>query len=128
MRLVTKYNNSAQFIVLCFSFILWSSCTSSRLQGSWEFIDLYDGELTHVDSLKSKENNSTYGKGILTFYKDHSFSSLESTGQYREDRQKLKMKYSDGADTVVMNISHLSRNYLLLSAGKQPKTWFYRKK
>ncbi|SHF84268.1 hypothetical protein SAMN02787073_3077 [Chryseobacterium vrystaatense] len=126
--MVTKYNNSVKFILIYFTFILLSSCSSSRLLGSWEFIDLYDGELTHIDTLKSKENNSRYGKGMLTFYKDHSFSSLESTGKYREQHQKLKMKYSDGADTIVMNISYISRNYLLLSAGKQPTTWFYRKK
>ncbi len=37
------------------------------------------------------------------------------------------MKYP-ALDTVVMNISYLSKDYLLLSAGKDPKTWFYRKK
>ncbi|WP_167375212.1 hypothetical protein [Chryseobacterium oleae] len=83
--------------------------------------------MTEIDTLKSKENNSKYGTGTLTFNKDNSFTSMEESGSYQRKSKTLKMKYP-AVDTVVMNISYVSKDYLLLSAGKDPKTWFYRKK
>ncbi|MGN7757371.1 hypothetical protein ACTJIV_07820 [Chryseobacterium sp. 22532] len=120
-------NKPVTLILISFSILLLSSCGSSKLLGSWEFIDLYDGVVTEIDSLKSKENNSRYGTGTLTFDKDSSFTSMEEKGSYQRKNKILKMKYP-ALDTVIMNISYLSKNYLLLSAGKYPKTWFYRKK
>ncbi|WP_072923898.1 hypothetical protein [Chryseobacterium sp. OV279] len=125
--MIIEQNKLAKFILVFFSFLFLSSCTSSRLLGSWEFIDLYDGVVTEIDTLKSKENNSKYGTGTLTFNIDNSFISMEESGNYRRKNKILKMKYP-AVDTVVMNISHISKDYLLLSAGKDPKTWFYRKK
>ncbi|SFM97591.1 hypothetical protein SAMN05421594_0034 [Chryseobacterium oleae] len=125
--MVTQQYKPAKFILIIFSFLFLSSCTSSRLVGSWEFIDLYDGIVTEIDTLKSKENNSKYGTGTLTFNKDNSFTSMEESGSYQRKSKTLKMKYP-AVDTVVMNISYVSKDYLLLSAGKDPKTWFYRKK
>ncbi|MCT2564307.1 hypothetical protein [Chryseobacterium herbae] len=125
--MITQQNKPVKFIFIIFSFLSLSSCTSSRLLGSWEFIDLYDGVVTEIDTLKSKENNSKYGTGTLTFNKDNFFISMEESGSYQRKNKTLKMKYP-AVDTVVMNISYESKNYLLLSAGKDPKTWFYRKK
>jgi hypothetical protein len=43
------------------------SCSSNKLSGSWEFIDIYEGEIRNTDTLKTQTNNSRYGTGILTF-------------------------------------------------------------
>ncbi|WP_157967968.1 lipocalin family protein [Chryseobacterium elymi] len=126
--MITKKRKFAPCILVCLFLFLLSSCKSSSLLGPWEFIDVYEGKLTKIDTLQSKKNNSKYGTGVLEFNKDNSFTSLGNKGKYSKDDQKLKMKYDDGQDTVVMNISYLSKNYLLLSNGNSPKTWFYRKK
>lgn len=112
---------------MCFSLFLFYSCGPSRLVGSWEFIEIYDGVVTKIDTLKDKKNNSRYGTGTLNFRKDGFFTSMETEGNYQKKNKILKMKYP-GLDTVVMNISYLKKNYLLLSTGKNSKTWFYRKK
>ncbi|MBB6330409.1 hypothetical protein HNP24_001359 [Chryseobacterium sediminis] len=108
--------------------LLTASCSSNKLSGSWEFIDIYDGEIRQTDTLKTKTNNSRYGTGILTFYQNKTFSSMGNSGTYQMENNLLKMKYSDAEDTTTMKISNVSKDYLLLfSMTGSPKTWFYKK-
>ncbi|MGK6340950.1 hypothetical protein ACMGDK_01850 [Chryseobacterium sp. DT-3] len=82
--------------------------------------------LIKVDTLKSKENNSSHGTGTLILRRDGSFTSMETGGNYQKKDKILKIKYPD-LDIVAMNISDLSTNYLLLSTGKTPKHGFTKK-
>lgn len=108
--------------------LLTASCSSNKLSGSWEFIDIYDGEIRQTDTLKTQTNNSRYGTGILTFYQNKTFSSMGNSGTYQMESNLLKMKYSDAEDTTTMKISNVSKDYLLLfSMTGSPKTWFYKK-
>lgn len=105
-----------------------SSCSSNKLIGSWEFIELYEGTVPKIDSLKSKQNDSKYGTGILSFHQDNSFTSKELTGNYQNKNTLLKMKYSEGKDTVQMKISFINKDYLMLSStSEKPNTWFYKR-
>jgi hypothetical protein len=70
-------------ILFYFLLLFAASCSSNKLSGSWEFIDIYDGEIHQADTLKTKKNNSRYGTGILTFYKDKTFSSMGIAGLIR---------------------------------------------
>ena len=108
--------------------MLLSSCKIQKLEGDWEFIEVYSGIINHVDSLKDKENHSKAGTGILIFHKNGSFASMENKGNYWKMKDVLKMKYSQDKDTIVMKVSYVSRDYLLLSDEKNPTTWFYRRK
>ncbi len=49
-----------------FYFLLFmvTSCSSNKLSGSWEFIDIYEGEIRNTDTLKTQTNNSRYGTGF----------------------------------------------------------------
>jgi hypothetical protein len=115
-------------ILFYFLLFLTASCSSNKISGSWEFVDIYEGEILSTDTLKSKINNSRYGKGVLTFYKDKTFSSMGSSGTYQIDYNLLKMKYNDDENVTPMKISSVSKNYLLLfSMAGSPKTWFYKK-
>ncbi|MDR6458303.1 hypothetical protein J2786_001396 [Chryseobacterium vietnamense] len=117
-----------QPILFYFLLLLMASCSSNKLSGSWEFIDIYDGEIRNTDTLKNKTNNSRYGTGVLTFYRDKTFSSMGNSGIYQVDSNLLKMKYSDDENVTPMKISSVSKNYLLLfSMAGSPKTWFYKK-
>lgn len=119
-----------QFKSILFYFLLFLiiSCSSNKLSGSWEFIDIYDGEISQTDTLKTKTNNSRYGTGILTFYKDKTFSSMGNNGIYQIENNLLKMKYNDDENITTMKISRVSKNYLLLfSMAGSTKTWFYKK-
>ncbi|MDR6370238.1 hypothetical protein J2795_001219 [Chryseobacterium bernardetii] len=117
-----------QPILFCFLLLLMASCSSNKLSGSWEFIDIYDGEIRNTDTLKNKTNNSRYGTGVLTFYRDKTFSSMGNSGIYQVDSNLLKMKYNDNENVTPMKISSVSKNYLLLfSMAGSPKTWFYKK-
>lgn len=119
-----------QFRIFIISLLLISitSCSSNKLVGSWEFVDIYDGEIRYADSLKSKNNSSGYGTGILTFHKDGSFDSMGNSGNYKKEKKLLNMKYTDGTDTTKMKISYISQDYLFLfSVLKAPKTWVYKK-
>ncbi|WP_114822326.1 hypothetical protein [Chryseobacterium sp. KLBC 52] len=116
---------SILFYLLLFLII---SCSSNKLSGSWEFINIYDGEIHQTDTLKSKTNNSRYGTGILTFYQDKTFTSMGNNGTYQIENKLLKMKYNDDENITPMKISNVSKNYLLLfSMAGSPKTWFYKK-
>ncbi|TZF98747.1 hypothetical protein FW781_02135 (plasmid) [Chryseobacterium panacisoli] len=115
-------------ILFYFLLLFAASCSSNKLIGSWEFIDIYDGEIRQADSLKAKTNNSRYGTGILTFYQDKTFSSMGNSGTYQIKNNLLKMKYSDAENTVSMKISNVSKyDLLLFSMSGSPKTWFYKK-
>lgn len=117
-----------RYFFLCFALLSVFSCSSRKLVGSWEFIDIYDGEIRQTDTLKTRTGNSRYGAGILTFYQDKTFTSIGNSGTYQAENDLLKMKYSDAEDTVSMKISHLSKDELLLfSITGSPKTWFYKK-
>lgn len=117
--------NSILFYLLL---ILTACCSSNKLSGSWEFIDVYDGEMHNTDTLKTKTHNSRYGTGILTFYQDKTFSSMGNRGTYQIENNLLKMKYNDDENVTPMKISDVSKNYLLLfSMAGSPKTWFYKK-
>ncbi|MDQ1856290.1 lipocalin family protein [Chryseobacterium sp. WLY505] len=119
-----------QFKSILFYFLLFLiiSCSSNKLSGSWEFIDIYDGEISQTDTLKTKTNNSRYGTGILTFYQDKTFNSMGNNGTYQIENKLLKMKYNDDENITPMKISNVSKNYLLLfSMAGSPKTWFYKK-
>lgn len=110
-------------ILLCIS-----SCSSNKLIGSWEFIEAYEGTTPNIDTLKNKQNHSRYGNGILSFYGNNSFTSKELTGNYVYQNKLLKMKYSDGKDTIQMKVSYINKDYLLLSSGSEkPNAWFYKK-
>lgn len=104
-----------------------SSCKTQQMAGSWEFIEVYQGIITNVDTLKNKENHSKVGTGTLVFYKNGSFDAMENKGHYQKKNEVLKMKYSQDKDTLVMKVSYISRDYLLLSDEKNPQTWFYKK-
>lgn len=113
-----------------FYFLLFMviSCSSNKLSGSWEFIDIYEGEVSNTDTLKTKTNNSRYGTGILTFYQDKTFTSMGNSGTYQIENNLLEMKYNDDENMTPMKISSVSKNYLLLfSMAGSPKTWFYKK-
>ena len=115
-------------IFFYFLLFLTASCSSNKLSGSWEFIDIYDGEISQTDTLKTKTNNSRYGTGILTFYQDKTFTSMGNSGTYQIENNLLKMKYNDDENVTPMKISGVSKNYLLLfSMAGSPKTWFYKK-
>ncbi|MCC3215253.1 lipocalin family protein [Chryseobacterium sp. X308] len=115
-------------IFFYFLLFLTASCSSNKLSGSWEFIDIYDGEISQTDTLKTKTNNSRYGTGILTFYQDKTFTSMGNSGTYQIENNLLKMKYNDDENVTPMKISGVSKNYLLLfSMTGSPKTWFYKK-
>ncbi|MGX5684198.1 hypothetical protein ACWKWW_06515 [Chryseobacterium cucumeris] len=119
-----------QFKSILFYFLLFLiiSCSSNKLSGSWEFIDIYEGEISQTDTLKTKTNNSRYGTGILTFYQDKTFSSMGNNGTYQTEKNLLKMKYNDDENVTPMKISGVDKNYLLLfSMSGSPKTWFYKK-
>jgi hypothetical protein len=62
-----------------------TSCSSNKLSGSWEFIDIYEGEIRNTDTLKTQTNNSRYGPGILTFYQDKTFTSMGNSGTYQTE-------------------------------------------
>lgn len=106
-----------------------SSCKSKNIVGSWEFVEVYEGVIiNNIDTLKSKENNSKKGKGVLKLDDNQYFTSMDLKGNYQKSKNLLKLKYSTDNDTVLMNISYLDKNYLLLSSKKgNPTTWFYRK-
>lgn len=105
-----------------------SSCSSKRLIGSWEFIELYEGTVPKIDTLKNKQNHSKYGTGILSFHQNNSFDSRDLTGNYQSKNTLVKMKYSEGKDTVQMKISYINKDYLLLSSmSEKPYTWFYKR-
>lgn len=115
-------------ILFYFLLLFVVSCSSNKLYGSWEFIDIYDGEISNTDTLKNKTNNSRYGTGVLTFYQDKTFSSMGNKGTYQIENNLLKMKYNDDENVTPMKISGVSKNYLLLfSMTGSPKTWFYKK-
>lgn len=115
-------------ILFYFLLFLTISCSSNKLSGSWEFIDIYDGEINRVDTLKNKTNNSRYGTGILTFYRDETFTSMGNNGTYQIENNLLKMKYNDDEKTIPMEIFYISKEHLLLfSMAGSPKTWFYKK-
>ncbi|MDH5033104.1 MULTISPECIES: hypothetical protein [Chryseobacterium] len=115
-------------ILFYFLLLFAVSCSSNKLSGSWEFIDIYDGEISNTDTLKNKTNNSRYGTGVLTFYQDKTFSSIGNNGIYQIENNLLKMKYNDDENITTMKISSVSKNYLLLfSMAGSPKTWFYKK-
>ncbi|QRA42874.1 hypothetical protein [Chryseobacterium cucumeris] len=115
-------------ILFYFLLLFAVSCSSNKLYGSWEFIDIYDGEISNTDTLKNKTNNSRYGTGVLTFYQDKTFSSMGNNGIYQIENNLLKMKYNDDENITTMKISSVSKNYLLLfSMAGSPKTWFYKK-
>jgi hypothetical protein len=115
-------------ILFYFLLLFATSCSSNKLSGSWEFIDIYDGEIHQTDTLKTKKNNSRYGTGILTFYKDKTFSSVGDSGTYQVENNLLKMKYNDDKESTSMKISGISNDHLLLfSLAGSPKTWFYKK-
>lgn len=117
-----------RYISISFFLLFTFFCTPTQLIGSWEFIDIYNGEVHQVDSLKYKQDISKYGTGILTFHKDKSFNSMGQTGNYQKKNELLRMKYHDSKDTVQMKISYVSEDYLLLfSMTKNPKTWAYKK-
>ncbi|WP_347219230.1 hypothetical protein [Chryseobacterium sp.] len=110
-------------ILLCIS-----SCSSHKIIGSWEFIEVYEGTVPNIDTLKNKQNHSRYGNGVLSFHKNNSFTSKELTGNYVHQNNLVKMKYSDGKDTLQMKISYIDKDYLLLSLGSgKPDTWFYKR-
>ncbi|AZB11233.1 hypothetical protein EG344_21545 [Chryseobacterium sp. G0162] len=105
-----------------------SSCSSNKLIGSWEFIELYEGTVPKIDTLKNKQNHSKYGTGILSFHQNKSFNSKELTGNYQNKDTLLKMKYNEGKDTVKMKIAYINKEYLLLSSiSEKPNTWFYKR-
>ncbi|MGE8536340.1 hypothetical protein [Chryseobacterium sp. R2ACT005] len=115
-------------ILFYFLLLFTASCSSNKLSGSWEFIDIYDGEIRQTDTLKTKTNNSRYGTGILTFYRDKTFSSMGNNGTYQIENNLLKMKYHGDEKVTSMRISNISKDYLLLfSMAGSPKTWFYKK-
>jgi hypothetical protein len=115
-------------ILFYFLLLFTVSCSSNKLSGSWEFIDIYDGEIRQTDTLKTKTNNSRYGTGILTFYRDKTFSSIGNNGTYQIENNLLKMKYHGDEKVTSMRISNISKDYLLLfSMAGSPKTWFYKK-
>ncbi|MEF9478130.1 hypothetical protein OWR28_10950 [Chryseobacterium sp. 1B4] len=115
-------------ILFHFLLLLMASCSSSKLSGSWEFIDIYDGEINQTDTLKSQTNNSRYGTGVLSFYRDHTFSSMGDSGTYRVEKNLLEMKYDDDEKVTPMKISCINKDHLLLfSMAGSPKTWFYKK-
>lgn len=115
-------------ILFYFLLLFAASYSSNKLSGSWEFIDIYDGEIHQADTLKTKTNNSRYGTGILTFYQDKTFSSMGNSGTYEIENNLLKMKYNDDKEATSMKISGINKDYLLLfSLAGSPKTWFYKK-
>ncbi|MDR3022820.1 lipocalin family protein [Chryseobacterium sp.] len=115
-------------ILFYFLLLFAASCSSNQLSGSWEFIDIYDGEIHQADTLKTKTNNSRYGTGILTFYQDKTFSSMGNSGTYQIENNLLKMKYNDDKEATSMKILGINKDYLLLfSLAGSPKTWFYKK-
>jgi len=115
-------------ILFYFLLFLTISCSSNKLSGSWEFIDIYDGEIRNTDTLEIQTNKSRYGTGILTFYQDKTFSSMGNNGTYQIENNLLKMKYNDDKNITPMKISSVSKNYLLLfSMAGSPKTWCYKK-
>lgn len=118
----------ASIFLTCLVLLLLSSCKTKELVGNWEFIEVYDGIVNHIDTLRNKENHSKEGTGTLVFHKNGVFNSMENKGYYRKKKAVLKMKYSEDKDTLAMKVSYISRNYLLLSDERSSKTWFYRKK
>lgn len=115
-------------IFIIFSLFFAFSCAPTQLVGSWEFVEIYNGEVHQIDSLKKKNNISKFGTGILTFYKDKTFNSLGDIGNYQLKNNVLEMKYDDSKDTIPMKISYISKEYLLLSSMKNSlKTWVYKK-
>lgn len=101
-------------ILFYFLLFLIISCSSNKLSGSWEFIDIYDGEINRVDTLKNKTNNSRYGTGILSFYQDETFTSMGNNGTYLIENNLLKMKYNGDKKAIPMEISYISKEHLLL--------------
>jgi hypothetical protein len=120
---------SLKLSLIPFVILFLSSCKSRSIVGEWEFVEVYEGVVIHnIDTLKAKENSSKKGTGILTFYDDQTFTSIDLKGGYQKERNLLKLKYITDKDTVLMKISYLNRNYLLLSSiSEKPNTWFYRK-
>lgn len=119
---------NVQRIMAIFVLLSIFSCSSNKLVGSWEFIELYEGAIPKIDTLKNKQNRSRYGNGILSFHKNNSFTSKDLTGNYLHKGNLLKMKYSDGKDTAQMKISYINKDYLLLSSiSEKPVAWFYKK-
>ncbi|PJJ67000.1 hypothetical protein CLV73_0995 [Chryseobacterium geocarposphaerae] len=106
-----------------------SSCKSRNILGSWEFIEVYEGiVINNIDALKTKENNSEKGMGILVFNDNQTFTSMDLKGNYQKTKNLLKLKYTIDKDTVLMKISYLDKNYLLISSiSERPTSWFYRK-
>lgn len=119
---------NVQKVMLIFALLSVFSCSSNKLVGSWEFIELYEGVIPKIDTLKNKQNRSRYGNGILSFHKNNSFSSKELTGGYLHQNNLLKIKYADDKDTTQMKISYISKDHLLLSSlSGKPTAWFYKK-
>ncbi|WP_454045607.1 hypothetical protein [Chryseobacterium sp. Marseille-Q8038] len=115
-------------ILFYFLLLFTASCSSNKLSGSWEFIDIYEGEIRNTDTLKTKTNNSRYGTGILTFNQNKTFSSMGNSGTYQLEKNLLKMKYNGDEKVTLMKISKVSKdNLLLFSMAGSPKTWFYKK-
>lgn len=115
-------------IFFYFLLFLTASCSSNKLSGSWEFIDIYDGEINKIDILKNKTNNSRYGTGILTFYQNKNFISMGNKGTYHVENNVLKMKYNDDEKVTPLKISYINKDHLLLfSMIGSPKTWLYKK-
>lgn len=49
-----------RYFFLCFALLCIFSCSSRKLVGSWEFIDIYDGEIRQTGTLKTRTGNSRY--------------------------------------------------------------------
>ncbi|MDR6547005.1 hypothetical protein J2810_003075 [Chryseobacterium rhizosphaerae] len=111
-----------------FLLFLMFSCSSNQLIGSWQFVDVYDGEKLEVSPLIQEEKTSQHETAVLTFHKNRSFSSMDDSGVYQKKNNILKMKYNDLKDTAQMKITYINHDYLLLfSMTKNPKTWLYKK-
>ena len=106
-----------------------SSCSTNKLIGSWEFIEVYEGVIPKVDTLKNKQNQSKWGTGVLEFYSNRYFVSMDQRGRYQNEGKWLKMKYNNSKDTTRLKISYINKDYLLLSStSEKPNTWFYKRR
>ncbi|MPS64346.1 MAG: hypothetical protein DI622_07540 [Chryseobacterium sp.] len=70
-----------------------SSCKSKNILGSWEFIEVYEGiVINNIDALKTKENNSEKGMGILVFNDNQTFTSMDLKRELSKNEKLTKVK------------------------------------
>jgi hypothetical protein len=112
-------------------------CKIDKLYGEWIFINLFEGKLTNIDSLKKDVFKSNDGPPIWTYKKNGTYindqGDYTTVGKFKVDTENCMIKTFDDngelGDTSTVEITYLDNNYLLEVLVDNPQyTYFYKRK